>query len=531
MTKKEELKDYIVAGLVKRFSESDRKNIERYLNRSLSVILHDLLPIAASDIRHDMYKHDEDVKLLAATQFRKSWKQITINSIQTDSPTLLLPILFQVASRGTTGIGSAVRFKEITLDALMEYAIEQCNDTSIATPVLNINANNGFFQTPIDVATLREFANKVASDTNIDRKKKLKQIQKAHAILTSLQAVSDQSTASEQKVSHVLNQEILIAASGRCYFKGLNLQNCPKDVRHAALGHCHQYDMRAGVFGVMGGIAKAYCKQLGNDVEFHHIKHYIKYKEEIRIKITKLLWPEETKSFTASSDYKSFHGFYKVKQALTAIGFGAKQSGNAAWQDVNGKWQATSLSKTFKDRATVDKFLQIEVVKQLMAEFKTVTKIVLLQLKDDPVFASKFAIEGLKDGQKLAMVYQGTEAMILAELLSHIHEYGILLPAHDGVYVRQRFDLASVLFKMQLPFGIDKSYVQFDHAQIGLATPADHESSHKRNIAEQERKASGYVPVHSNVSATPFVAPKQQVMTPWGLIDANLMMAEDKLKH
>jgi hypothetical protein len=158
-----------------------------------------------------------------------------------------------------------------------------------------------------------------------------------------------------------------------------------------------------------------------------------------------------------------------------------------------------------------------------MAEFKTVTKIVLLQLKDDPVFAAKFAIDGLKDGQKLAMVYQGTEAMILAELMSHTQEYDILLPAHDGMYVRKRFDKTSVLFKMKLPFGIDKSYVQFDHAQIGLATPATHEVAHKRSIAEQERKASGYVPLHSSVSASPFVQPKQQVMTPWGLIDADLM--------
>ena len=71
MPKIEELKEYIATALVKRFSESDRKKIDRYLNRSLPVILRDLLPIAVSEIRHDRYKDDEDVKLLAVTQFRK----------------------------------------------------------------------------------------------------------------------------------------------------------------------------------------------------------------------------------------------------------------------------------------------------------------------------------------------------------------------------------------------------------------------------------------------------------------------------
>jgi hypothetical protein len=149
--------------------------------------------------------------------------------------------------------------------------------------------------------------------------------------------------------------------------------------------------------------------------------------------------------------------------------------------------------------------------------------VVLLQLQEDAVFASAFELDGLKDSQKLAMIYQGTEAMILSELLSFIKDYEVLLPVHDGVYVRRRFDLASVQTMMVLPFAIKKRYVQFDHEPIGLATPGKFESDHKQMIAAEERKASGYVPVQSTVSATPFVQPKQQVMTPWGLIDADLM--------
>ena len=43
------------------------------------------------------------------------------------------------------------------------------------------------------------------------------------------------------------------------------------------------------------------------------------------------------------------------------------------------------------------------------------------------------------------------------------------------------------------------------------------------DIAAQERDAQTHVPVHSTVSASPFVQPKKQVVTPWGLVDADLM--------
>jgi len=287
--------------------------------------------------------------------------------------------------------------------------------------------------------------------------------------------------------------------------------------------------MCAGVFGVLAGIAKAHIKAtLGQDIEFHHIKNYVLYRNDIRVRITNELWPNETKAFKEAWEYKKFHGFQKVKVALTAIGFGAKRNASASWKNAKGAWEATSLRKTFKDKEIVEQFVELKAVKELMDEFKQVTDIILLKLKTNAAFAASFDIEGLKDSQKLSMVYQGTESIIMASFLGLIENSDILVPVHDGVYVSKRFDLADLHYNLKVPFGIDKSYIQFEHEQIGLAMPANFEFGHQQGIASEELAAQDYTPLPGTVSAVPFVAPKPQVMTPWGLIDADLLPAEVK---
>lgn len=529
MTKISELKDFMINALVRRLKESNRANIERYVNRKTPAILKDLIPVALNNVRHTRYADDETVKLFLSTEYRKSWGQMTINSIQVDSPGLLAPILFDVIHKGHTNVASAIRIKERTLDALMEYAIEE-NDDLHWIQTFDFT-DKDVFETPVNVASLRKYVDKLEAIAGMETIKRLRNLSIAKSILASLTTIAGPVLHRIQQPDvQVLIQELTLANSGRCYLKGLNLQNCPKDVRHAALGHCHLYDMRAGVFGVMAGIAKAYAEEgTGKAVEFHHIKDYVLRRNEIRMRITGKLWPLEAELLKTLRDYKSFHGFYKVKIALTAIGFGAKRNATSSWKNPNGNWEATSLRTAFKSKELVEQFVRLKEVKDLMDEFKTVTNIILLKLKTDSTFASSFDIDGLTSSQQLAMVYQGTESMIMGSFISLIPYSELLLPVHDGVYVSKAIDLQSLHYKLEVPFDIDKSYIQFEHSQIGLAMPVHHETEHQRAIAAEELVAQGCVPVHSTVSATPFVAPKRQVVTPWGLVDAELMPKEVKV--
>ena len=49
------------------------------------------------------------------------------------------------------------------------------------------------------------------------------------------------------------------------------------------------------------------------------------------------------------------------------------------------------------------------------------------------------------------------------------------------------------------------------------------QTDHRRDIAAKERDAQAYRPMPGTVSATPFVQPKPQLMTAWGLVDADSM--------
>ena len=521
----DDLKQYITLALVRAYGQQNRKNIERYLDRKIRLVLKDVLAIALSSVEHKYYASDDTVKLFLSTTHRKRWGQMTLNGKQVDAPGLLAPILFYVVRAGHTQIGSAVKIRDKTMDALMEYAIEE-NDELQWKQTFDFSGMQ-VMETAVNVQSLRAYVAKLASDTTLLTDKKLKNLSIAKTILASVTAVPGKMLYGKQQPDvFILTQEASIAASGRCYLKGLNLQNCPKEVRHAALGHCHLYDMRAGVFGVMAGLAKTYYESsTGKAIDFHKIKNYINNRDKIRKQITNQLWPVETKGFKGIADYKGFHGFYKVKVALTAIGFGAKRNATASWKNADGKWEATSLRRTFKSTELVQQFVQVEAVKQLMDEFKMVTDIILLQLKQDSDFASAFEIEGLKDSQKLAMVYQGVESAILDEFTQLLMNTGsdVLLPVHDGVYVSKKIALPDLHFKLTVPFISDKSYIQFDHSQIGLAMPVNFEAEHRRDIAAQERDAQAYRPMPGTVSASPFVQPKPQVMTQWGLVDAELM--------
>ena len=532
MSKIDELKECITRVLMRNNKDTKQINIERYLQRRMNVVLKDILPIALSSVRHSGYPDDDTVKLFISTSYRKSWSQMTLNGKQVDAPGLLAPILFNVLYEGHSSIGSAVRIRERTLDALMEYAIEEADD-ALWRQTFDFDGLD-VIETPVDLQSLRKYVKKLETAGDLLIQKKLRNLVRARSILASLTArPAPMMYGRQQPDVQVLVQEAIVADSGRCYLKGLNLQNCPKDIRHAALGHCHLYDMRAGVFGVLAGIAKAHIKSvLLQDKNFHHITNYISYRNEIRQQITKQLWPTDTQNFKKLWDYKQFHGFHKVKIALTAIGFGAKRHASASWKNQNGTWEATSLRKTFKSQMLVERFVNLPVVKELMDEFKEVTDIILLKLKTDSAFASAFAIEGLKDSQKLSMVYQGTESMIMGDFLRIVTADKVLLPVHDGMYVTERIDLASLHYSLKVPFNIDKAYVQFEHSQIGLATPENHEADHRLAIAAETLQAENYTPLPEIVDGaalSPATATKQQVMTSWGLMDADMFAEEEKM--
>lgn len=493
VTGRERLTHYIISSLVARFGEANRKSIARYVTKYKNLILRDMLDVLTYTERHQYYQDDESVKIFLVNSYARKWGQLTLNGTRTWANTILAPVLCNILVEGRTGVATAVRLKDITMDALMEFAIEENTDT-----VWRVQHGFDFdtqevFATAVNSASLREaikqWEREVRQLAGSHKAKMLRNISMGKAILNSL--------TDDGKFL----QEMTQADSGRIYFKGLNLQGCPKAVRHAALGKCHLYDMRVGAFAVMAALAKTYAeKELQQQVHFHTIKGYIKNKDEVRMRITQYVYPVQTKDFKDITDYKGFFGFYNVKGALTAIGFGAKRNASSVWKNQDDKWQKTSLLNAFKgNKDETQRFIDCPLATDLLDEYAECSKIVELRLENESEFSSFFKITpDMSRGQRLAMVYQGMECQVLAAFIKQLATADeLLLPVHDGLYVKHKVDLPSVHFNLDVPFISDKSFIQFDHTACNTSQAIDpaaiEAAAHRQRIAEQAAKAMRWV--------------------------------------
>jgi hypothetical protein len=468
-------------------------------------------------MHHTHYSEDDTVKVFVASEKRVIWGMLSINDKRYEAVDLLLPYFATILYQGTTGVAKAIRIKDDTMDALMELAIEEADITHFKN-VYEIADDALCLMTPIDVNNLRAYLSKCRSRLDRDtldakaKRKILREVTIGTTILTSL------------NVTNSLCQESTIADSGRVYLKGLNLQTSPKNLRHAALGNCHLYDMRVGSFGVMAALASTYAERNGLQAKFSHIRAYIKHKDKFRMKITEFVYPEQTKNFKSITDFKQFFGFYNIKQALTSIGFGAKRSASAVWRSPDGKWNKTSLLECFKsNKQEAQSFLDCVLCKALIDEYQEASAIVLLMLEQDQSFSAKFNFANAESpAQKSALVYQHIESELLNQVVK-LSGQTVLLPVHDGVYLRHSIDYQNVWSQLTHDYISDFTFIQFDHLQyLGethVGDPINDEISHRAQIIEQEELAKDYVPVLATIDGK---ITKRQVMTPWGMMDADL---------
>jgi len=489
VNRKNILRDRIVEKLTKTYGDSNRKNIDRYFDRRYEEILFDLATTYFNDIQHDMFPNDTDVKMYLVSEKRKLWGMITINNERKEAVDLLLPYFTTELYKGSQGTAKAIKMRDITVDALMELAIEETEFTTFKREFV-IPEGTEYLSTPIDVENLRNYMNtltwKIQHTGNQEEKNKfIREKLKGQAILTNLNSNKE------------LDQEVIIADSGRIYLKGINLLNSPKTLRHAALGTCHLYDMRAGAFGILAALAQTYAKAQGIGAPFSHIKGYIKYKEQYRMKITKYVYPVQCQQFKDISDYKKFYGYYNIKVALTSIGFGAKRNHRAVWRDANNHWKRTSILDAFKgNQAELSRFLDCKIVQELTDEYAEASKIVQYMIETEENFSNRFNFTNAdKPAEKIALVYQHIEQEILMQFINNSNVQ-VLLPAHDGVYIKHAIDYTNVWSTLEHDYIDDMSFIQFDHTKyisdIQATTSLQTETNHKLFMEELEEEAKEY---------------------------------------
>lgn len=239
----------------------------------------------------------------------------------------------------------------------------------------------------------------------------------------------------------VLPQIVNHSDFGRCYYKGLNLQNTHKMVRHAALGKCWAVDINNSVF--QWKMSYLPRNQVEESDAFSYTRELFKRKNAIRKELAQVVWGNTQP-----------HSINSIKSVITAVSFGARKGG--AWfRDNAGNWKTTAISEIIRD----PDYLQRLYDNQWFSGFCEEQK-----LLDDMIYADFKANHNLTDEQlaqiktdsgrwnrsrTISYAYQQAEAKARKILENSLQSAEVILQVHDCVYVRYEPDCKSAQIELQ----------------------------------------------------------------------------------
>lgn len=238
-----------------------------------------------------------------------------------------------------------------------------------------------------------------------------------------------------------LPQVVNHSAFGRTYYRGINLQSVHKTVRHAALGACYSVDINAAVFNWK-------YAQYPDKSQLTYTRELIQDKNRIRKHLARVVFGN-TKEISVKT----------IKRVLTAISFGAKESGkgmffNKNWTPNNGepKYISSSVDTIIRSPELRTALFADPWMREFMREQKLLNDYiyqVCLAAKQ----AGKIPQSMLEDLQSrsgrisqakfVAWAYQHGEQEVMAALREAARA-DVLLQVHDGMYFKSKPDMASM---------------------------------------------------------------------------------------
>jgi hypothetical protein len=272
-------------------------------------------------------------------------------------------------------------------------------------------------------------------------------------------------------------QGVKISEFGRYYYKGVNLQNCHKIVRTAALGQCHSYDLSSA-----SQSWRLYeCQKLNPGLMYSYTRELLLDKQTFRRTLAAIL---KTRDLDLA------------KKILNSIGFGANFN-DSAWPTNDGAGlpalrkllsleQITSLQNNAWFMGFVN---EQQVMNQLIYDNfkKTFSK------KEYPKHVLDAGGSIVKN-KVLAWLYQEQEKNYLTTMHDYIElkssKKNILLLVHDGVYVRHSIDQADLTYVLQQL----NPYLKLEHDIHNAYTFEDVFGilEHKKHLKEEHAQALRY---------------------------------------
>lgn len=274
---------------------------------------------------------------------------------------------------------------------------------------------------------------------------------------------------------------------GRTYYKGINLQNCSKEVRIAALGYHVSYDLNAAAYAIKLILTKNIFDELGYKFigAFTYTKEYLDHKSEIRHELAQVIH-EHMPNYP--------NPLKLVKEAMTAIGFGAKLH-EGSWE-YEGIKRYSALHYIIYNKKARQAFAKHNFVVNFLKEQDLMSKIIYEYNSRNENFIQKvshvtdlFNNNGTLNKNKIiAYLYQQFETKIMdiatENIIPHfrIHDSFIMRkPLSNETYTEIQYMLNSISPYLKLEKEEHHGWV---HQHV-----YDMELEHKQFIAEEEELA------------------------------------------
>jgi uncharacterized protein Usg len=295
---------------------------------------------------------------------------------------------------------------------------------------------------------------------------------------------------------------------GRMYYTGmLNVQSIRTILRHAMLGDCYEYDIRSSVVAWKLGFAWVVCNKYGVTAAafnttfktcLQYLNDKVKFRETVR-----------QKTFGASTNLTSEKQIDVVKQALTAISFGARKHKHG-WVDKSGKAFNPAIVSIIADETARMNFYACSEAEQYMAENKRMDEIITeyakeqwKDLADDTELQT--ASGRVSNSKLMSFLYQQSETIVMDIVRREVDAVykKVLANVHDAIYINEKLhsaDKKRIELVMRRETGLQFWYLDEEKIE-GYKGISDQvrkdELAHKAFIAEQERLAQGYKSVFS----------------------------------
>lgn len=239
---------------------------------------------------------------------------------------------------------------------------------------------------------------------------------------------------------------------GRRYYKGINLQNTHKMLRHACLGNHYQYDLKTAVFAIRLMIAKdIFSKQSTYDWNdfFHTTKEYVENKDLIRSTLAEYI--------------DNYHDPEQlIKTMMTAIGFGATTH--------SPTYDGTAISDIIKNQNTRENLFKDEWLQSFIQDQKDLTDLITEYYLNDRDFIE--SIKFLPDiklrnrynkKKVMSYIFQTIEYQIMDEVVKLISDSNdVLLRVHDAIYTKRKINNSDML-EIKMLLNEYSTYLELDY--------------------------------------------------------------------